>query len=82
MRIKPKIKHSPFRSEIKMVKGKSKANYLVIRFKDDKNNYSEYHVFAEVQALNAASDIGQKLGKTFKSSMNSRRRWNIIWKEL
>jgi hypothetical protein len=82
MKIKPKIKFSSFRSEIKMVKGKTKANYLVLRFKDDNNKNSEYHVFAEVQAKNSASDIGKRIGKKFKKSMNSRNRWDSIWDKI
>lgn len=81
MKDRVKIKFSPVRSEIRMFKGKSKINYLVIKFKDDKNKNSEYHVFAEVQAMKAASDFSKKINKKFKPSMNSRQKWDIVWRE-
>jgi len=78
------IKHSPLRSEIRTIKGKSKTNYLVIRFWDDNNKNWEYHVYAEVIAKQAVRDIGKNFGYNFpiQRDPNSRKLWDKVWEHL
>ena len=80
------IKKSNFRSEIRTFKGK-KGNYLIIKFKDDKNKTDEFHVYAEVIAKEAARDIANVLGIKLppnkkKNEANVRTIWDFVWKEL
>ena len=76
--MKASLKTSDFRSEMRTIKTQN-ANYLVIKFKDDKNDNSEYHVYAEV----IASDAAEKCSKEFKVSLgqndNTRTKWDKIW---
>jgi hypothetical protein len=78
------IKKSALRSEIRTIKGKSKTNYLVIRFWDDNNQNWEYHVYAEVIAKQAVRDIGKRFGYNFpvRKDPNSRTLWDKVWAHI
>jgi hypothetical protein len=65
------VKRSDVRVEIKTFSGK-KCNYLVITAGDGK-----FHVFAEVQAKEAAIDCGCKLNPR---SNNPTTMWRERWK--
>lgn len=75
------VKKSDFRSEIRTIKGKSGANYLIVRFWDDKNSNWEYHVYAEVIAKEAVRDVGELYGYNFpvQTNPNVRTLWDKIW---
>jgi hypothetical protein len=79
------LKKSAFRSEIRTVKGQSKANYLVVRFWDDKNSNWEYTVYAEVIAKDAVRDVGKRFGYKIPgkgtTNPNVRTLWDMIWEE-
>lgn len=72
-------KKSDFRSEFRTYKGKSGKNYLAIRFKDDKNSNSEYHIYAEVIAKDAAIDIDPDLISLKDEGKNVRKIWDKLW---
>lgn len=79
----PSLKTTPFRSEMRTIKGREGYNYLVIRFWDDHNNNYEYHVYAEVIAKQAARDVAERLGIVLPPSdeNNVRQYWDQIWEE-
>ena len=74
-------KRSSLRSEIRTIKTK-KGNYLVIRFKDDKNSKAEYHVFAEINATEATVDCGKEFDVVLKKKDNTRTKWDKIWNNI
>ena len=74
-------KQSGLRSEIRTIKTK-KGNYLVIRFKDDKNIKSEYHIYAEVKGTEAALDCSKEFNVILKKSDNTRVKWDKIWEAI
>jgi hypothetical protein len=75
---KIKKKQSGLRSEIKTIKTEN-GNYLVIRFKDDKNIKAEYHIYAEIKGTEAALDCSKEFNVIFKKSDNTRAKWDRIW---
>lgn len=73
-------KSSQFRSEFKSIKSSNGHNYLVMRFRDDKNKNWEYHVYAEVIASEVADEFGiSKRKKSRISDLNTRERFDILW---
>ena len=73
-------KSSEFRSEFKSIKSPNGHNYLVMRFKDDKNKNWEYHVYAEVIASDVAQEFSiVKKREGRKSELNTRERLDILW---
>lgn len=74
-------KTSSLRSEIRTIKTK-KGNYLVIRFEDDKNLKSEYHIYAEVKGTEAAIDCAKEFDVVLNKKDNTRTKWDKIWKKI
>jgi hypothetical protein len=75
-RPKPSFARPHSRVDMRIFHGKSGVPYLVFRTPQENEGGSAYHIFGELEGMDAARDCGAKP----KKGENTRTVWKALWK--